>query len=234
MKTLEVKGLVSGYGKGEILQGIDIYLDANETVAIIGPNGAGKSTLLKTIFGIIPPKSGKVFFEEEDITGWPIERIFEKGISIVPQEENIFPSLTVLENLEMGGFLIQKDIGKKLEEIYNIFPILKDRSSQKAGTLSGGERQMLAISRALMTEPRLLLVDEPSSGLAPLMVKELFSKIREISEQGTAVLIVEQNEEALKLASRCYLLDSGRIKYHEKAEYFIDNPDITKMYLGGE
>jgi branched-chain amino acid transport system ATP-binding protein len=176
MALLAAHGIVSGYGEMEILHGVSITVESGQLVTIIGPNGAGKSTLLKTIFGLLPPKAGRILFDGTDITGWSPERIVRRGICFVPQTENVFPSLTVEENLEMGAFILTEDLRARKERVYELFPLLRARRAQRVGKMSGGERQMVAIGRALMLDPKVLLLDEPSAGLAPKMVELVFEK----------------------------------------------------------
>jgi len=203
-------------------------------VSVIGPNGAGKSTLLKTIFGILNPRKGKVTFKGEDITGLKPDRIARKGISYVPQVENVFPSMTINENLEMGAFIRNDDYTQRLDEVYELFPILKERQKQKTGQLSGGQRQMVAMGRALMVDPNLLLLDEPSAGLAPILVADIFEKIVEVNSTGVAMIIVEQNARtALGMADHGYVLAMGKNVLDDAGEALLNNEEVGRLYLGG-
>jgi len=234
MAILEAKKIRAGYGETEILHGVFVKVDEGEIISIIGPNGAGKSTLLKTILGLLKPLEGKIILDAEDITGLDPHRIVRKGICYVPQTENVFPSLTVEENLEMGAFIRTDDYKSRMKEVYGIFPHLKERRRDRAGKLSGGQRQMVAIGRALMLEPKVLLLDEPSASLAPRLVQLIFEKIHEINRSGVAILMVEQNtREALKVAHRAYVLTMGRNRFHDTGEALLKNKEVGKLYLGG-
>ncbi len=231
---LSVESITVGYSEIDILYNVFIHVKAGEIVSIIGPNGAGKSTLLKTIFGFLKPKTGKVVLNGEDITGWKPDRIVRKGISYVPQTENVFPSLTVQENLEMGAFIRTDDYSARLREMYDLFPILKERKHQKVGQLSGGQRQMVAMGRALMLDPQVLLLDEPSAGLAPLFVSMIFERIKEINSTGVAMILVEQNaKEALSMADWGYVLVTGRNVLDGKGRALLENEEVGRLYLGG-
>lgn len=234
MSLLVVEGVRAGYNEGvDILQGVSLKVEEGQVVTIIGPNGAGKSTLLKTIFGLLKPKEGRVFFDGEDITGVDPEELVRKGMSYVPQVRNVFPSLTVQENLEMGAFIRRDDFSVRIEEIFSMFPDLKAKRNQKVGRLSGGQRQMVAMGRALMLDPKLLLLDEPSAGLAPAMVEMVFQKIREINRRGAAILIVEQNaKEALKLSDHGYVLTMGRNALDGPGQDLLENEEVARLYLG--
>jgi len=231
---LKVEDTTVGYSEIDILHGVSITLKAGEIVSVIGPNGAGKSTLLKTIFGCLKPKKGKVFLKDEDITGLKPEKIVKKGISYVPQVENIFPSMTIQENLEMGAFIRTDDYSSRLNEMFELFPDLKKRRNQRAGQLSGGQRQMVAMGRALMLDPRVLLLDEPSAGLAPNLVSMIFEKIKDINSTGVAMILVEQNaREALSMAQRGYVLATGRNVLDGEAKALLENKEVARLYLGG-
>ena len=233
MSLLQVDEIIAGYGETEILHSVSIAVGQGEIVTIIGPNGSGKSTLLKAILGLVQPKSGQVTFRDEDITGTAPERIVRKGICYVPQSNNVFPSLTVHENLEMGAFVRTDDFQQRLDEVYNLFPDLTGRRSERAGRLSGGQRQMLALARALMLDPILLLLDEPSAGLAPNLVNLVLEKIIGINSTGVAILLVEQNaRKALKLSSRGYILASGQNQLEDRGERLLENPEVARLYLG--
>ena len=234
MTILKTEGITAGYTKVDILHEVNIRVKSGEIVSVIGPNGAGKSTLLKTIFGILNPREGNVTLKNEDITGLKPDRIARKGISYVPQVDNIFPSMTIQENLEMGAFIRNDDYSQRLDEIYDLFPILKERRKQKAGQLSGGQRQMVAMGRALMVDPRVLLLDEPSAGLSPILVADIFEKIIEINETGVSIIIVEQNaREALKMAHHGYVLAMGKNVLDDKGDALLANEEIGRLYLGG-
>jgi branched-chain amino acid transport system ATP-binding protein len=224
------------YGAIHALKTLSLEVNEGEIVTLIGANGAGKSTTLKTISGLIRPKTGDVLFNGESITAVPAQNIVKMGISQVPEGRRIFANLSVLENLEMGAYLRKDKAGIKetMEKVYDKFPRLKERLSQRAGTLSGGEQQMLAMGRALMCQPKLLLLDEPSMGLAPILVKEIFSIIKEINEAGTTILLVEQNANmALSIANRAYVLETGRIVASGLASELLASEQIKKAYLGG-
>ncbi|RLA87244.1 MAG: ABC transporter ATP-binding protein [Deltaproteobacteria bacterium] len=235
MNLLEVEGLRAGYTEEvDILNGVSVQVGEGEIVAIIGPNGAGKSTLLKAIFGLLRPREGKVTFSGEDITGAAPEVIVRKGMSYVPQVQNVFTSLTVQENLEMGAFVREDDFSDRLEALYRMFPDLERKKGERVGRLSGGQRQMVALARALMLDPKLLLLDEPSAGLSPAMVSVVFEKIREIKGAGVAILIVEQNaKEALRLSDRAYVLAMGRNVLSGPGEELLENEEVGRLYLGG-
>ena len=235
MKLLDVDNVFSGYDKVEILHGISVQVEENEIVTVIGPNGSGKSTLLKTIMGYLIPTRGQVTFEGRNVTRMRADIKVRHGISYVPQLDNIFPSLTVRENLAMGGYFLAKEkFSEQLEKMFRLFPFLNKRLAQKAGTLSGGERQMVAMGSALMVNPKLILLDEPSAGLAPAAALSLFDKIREINAAGTAILIVEQNAyESLEISRRGYVLAMGKNEFQDNAENILNNPQIKKAYLGG-
>lgn len=233
MSILTVEDIYSGYGETEILHGVSVEVATGEIATIIGPNGSGKSTLMKTIFGLVTPSRGKVILEDEDITGLRPDRIVRKGMCYVPQSDNIFPSLTVLENLEMGAFIRDDDYSESLRDVFDRFPLLKERKSQRAGSLSGGEQQMLAMGKALMLNPKVLLLDEPSAGLAPRMVGEILQKILEIKESGVAILMVEQNaKEGLKLSDRGYVLTMGKKRFEDAGQALLNNSDVGRLYLG--
>ena len=226
--------MVAGYGETVVLHDVSIQLEAGEIVTIIGPNGSGKSTLLKTIFGLLRPKKGSVRFDGQDITGSPPERLVRRGLSYVPQSNNVFPSLTVRENLEMGALIRKDSVTPQLERMYQLFPDLSSIRSQKAGNLSGGQQQMLAFGRAMMLDPTLLLLDEPSAGLAPAAMDAIFEKIVEIHQSGVSVIIVEQNaRRALMLSQRGYVLANGENRLEEEAHQLLSNPEVARLYLGG-
>lgn len=234
MSLLTAQDIYAGYGEADILQGINLTVGANEIVVIVGPNGAGKSTAMKAVFGLVPIRQGRIEYVGEDITNQPPERMVARGIAYVPQEANVFPSLSVLENLELGAYAIAGDITPRLEKVYEIFPRLKERRQQQAGVMSGGERQMVAMGRALMIEPRLLMLDEPTAGLSPRLIDETFERIREINALGIGVLMVEQNaRQALAIADRGYVLASGRNRHKDTGAGLLADPEVAKMFLGG-
>jgi branched-chain amino acid transport system ATP-binding protein len=233
---LEVRGLQCRYGKVSVLKGISLEVRRGELVSLIGANGAGKTTTLKAISGLVPPVGGQIAFEGEDITSAPARRILAMGIAHCPEGRRVFPYMTVQENLEMGCYLRadRARIASDMERIFGRFPVLAERRSQPAGTLSGGEQQMLAIGRALMSRPRLMLFDEPSLGLAPTMVERTFEIITEIRKEGTTVLMVEQNAyAALEMCDRSYVLESGEVALHGTGAELLGNPHVRHAYLGG-
>lgn len=235
MPLLEVENVVSGYGRTDVLHGVSISVARDEIVTIIGPNGAGKSTLFKTIMGYLIPRSGKVIFSEEDLTQLKPNHKVEKGIAYVPQLDNTFPSLTIRENLEMGGFSNDSEALKQgIETAYGTFPILSERKNQRARTLSGGQRQMLAISMALMTEPDLLLLDEPSAGLSPKVADEVFNQIMSLHQKGIGVLIIEQDAyRSLNISDRGYVLAMGQNHFDGSADTILNDAQIKEAFLGG-
>ena len=235
MPLLTVQDVHTYYGSIHALKGVSLYVDAGEVVTLIGSNGAGKSTLLKTISGLLRPRTGSIQLGSERLDQTPPHRIVTLGVCQAPEGRRIFPRMTVLENLEMGAFTRRDPAGvaADLDRVYALFPRLKERTSQIAGTLSGGEQQMLAIGRALMSRPTLLLLDEPSMGLAPILVETIFSVVREINAQGTTILLVEQNAAmALSVASRGYVLQTGEIVLHDQAAALAQNEMVRKAYLG--
>ena len=231
--VLEAEGVVAGYGEVEILHGVSLTLQENEIVAVIGPNGAGKSTLLKALFGLLPVRSGRVQLSARDVTNLSPDRMVQSGMSYVPQVDNVFPSLTINENLEMGAFIRSDGLRERLDRVYGLFPDIAERRGERAGKLSGGQRQMLALARALMLDPKVLLLDEPSASLSPIMVESIFEKIGEINRSGTAILLVEQNaKEALSFSSRAYVLAMGENRIEGEAASLLDNEEVGKLYLG--
>ena len=233
---LSAEEVVAGYGKMEILHGVTLEVRAGEMVSVIGPNGAGKSTAFKTIVGLLHPRSGRVLFDGRDITGLRPDQVLRLGLAYVPQGRIVFPQMTVLENLEMGAY-IESDRGKvreALERVYSLFPILAERRSQKAGTMSGGEQQMVAIARALMTTPRLILLDEPSLGLSPKFVTLIFEKLVEMKRNGYTLMVVEQNAaKALSVADRGYVLELGQNRFEGTGVSLLSDPEVKRLYLGG-
>jgi len=232
---LEFRDLVAGYGKSQVLYRVSMEVRAGEVVTMVGANGAGKSTVLRSIFGLTDIRSGVVRFKGQDITGARPHHVVAMGLAFVPQERSIFPSLTVYENLEMGGYTLSGDkVLENIEKVFKHFPRLKERYQQKAGTLSGGERQMLAIARGLMTEPELLMLDEPSLGLAPKIVETVFEQIQLIHESGTTIFLVEQNaRRALSIADRAYVLELGQIRHQGTGQELLSDPEVQRAYLGG-
>ena len=234
MGFLSAEKIFSGYGEKDILLGLSIRVESSEIVTIIGPNGAGKSTLLKTIAGLLKPHQGEVLFQGKAIHGVGPAEITRKGLCYVPQEENIFPNLSVAENLEMGAYVLQRGLALRQRDVFSRFPILEKRKKVRAGALSGGERQMLAMGMALMVEPKLLLLDEPSAGLAPNLVDLIFEKILEINHQGVAIMMVEQNAlESLQLSHRGYVMVMGRNRMEASGKELIANPEVRESFLGG-
>jgi neutral amino acid transport system ATP-binding protein len=231
---LVVEDVYAGYIQDlDILQGVNFRVFAGEIVAIIGPNGAGKSTLAKTIFGLLSPHRGTIHFQGENIAGLKSNQIVQRGMCYVPQIANVFPSLSVDENLEMGAFVRNVPLKPLKQNIFDMFPILAERRKQQAGTLSGGERQMLAMGRALMLQPSLLLLDEPSAALSPLLVNEVLERIRQINQLGTAIALVEQNaRKALAMAHRGYVLDTGRDRFEGVGADLLNDPKVGELYLG--
>ena len=232
--VIECNGIAAGYVKGlNILQGVDLIVNEKEIVSIIGPNGAGKSTLLKAIMGIINISGGRFFINGVEKTNTPTHQIVKEGVGYVPQVENVFPSLTIEENLEIGSWSVKDNIKKSISKIFDDFPMLKERQRDKAGNLSGGQRQILALARALVTSPSILLLDEPSAGLSPVAIKEVFDIVKEINSRGVAILLVEQNAtRALNFSDRGYVLDQGRNAYQGKGQELLDDPRVVDLYLG--
>jgi len=230
---LKIEDLKVNYGGIEAVKGITFEVPENEIVTLIGANGAGKSTTLRTVSGLVKPASGKIYWNGEDITGMPPYEIVSRGITLVPEGRRVFPDLTVLENLKAGAYLRKDDIKPDIEWVYDLFPRLKERSWQAAGTMSGGEQQMLAVGRALMSKPKLMMMDEPSLGLAPLIVKDIFGIIKEIVRQGVTILLIEQNANmALQTANIGYVLEVGRITMTGTGRELLVNEDVRKAYLG--
>jgi branched-chain amino acid transport system ATP-binding protein len=235
MPLLEVENMHSYYGHIHALQGISLTVEEGEVVTLIGSNGAGKTTTLRSIHGILPPKEGRIIFNGEEIQGTPAHDMIGKGIAQSPEGRKIFFRMTVLENLEMGAYHRndRSEIRQDMDRVFDLFPRLKERTKQEAGTMSGGEQQMLAIGRALMSRPKLLLLDEPSMGLAPVLVERIFEIIREINKQGTTILLVEQNANvALEIATRGYVLETGKIVNSAPAEKLREDPKVREAYLG--
>jgi len=233
---LTVHEVHAGYGRTLILQGVSLVVWPGEVVAIIGPNGAGKSTTFKVIVGLLRPERGQVLFDGAQLSGLRPDEVLRRGLAYVPQGHVVFPQMTVLENLEMGAYIARdrRQIVEALERVYGLFPILAERRRQRAGTLSGGEQQMLAIGRALMTQPRLLLLDEPSLGLSPKFLGIIFAKIAELKATGMTMMIVEQNAvKALSVADRGYVLELGKNRFEGPGPALLTDPDVKRLYLGG-
>jgi len=232
--SLEVSKITSGYGKLKVLQDVSVQLGPREVVTILGPNGAGKTTLLRTVMGLVKPSQGSISFQDEDITNMEPEDCVGLGISYVPQENQVFSSLTVAENLFIGSYLTRDTYDRRVEEVLDIFPKLAERMDQRAGTMSGGEQQMVAMARGLMVGPSLLLLDEPSSGLAPNLIDSVLKKIRIIKdEKDIPILLVIQSVDLLELAERGYLLSAGKIELEDDVENLKDNKQVQNLYFGG-
>lgn len=234
MYLLCAENITCGYDTIDILTDCNINVKKGEISSIVGPNDAGKSTAMKAIFGLLPTKKGKIIFDGEDISNLqPQERVV-RGMGYVPQTNNIFTSLTVIENLEMGAFIINKDFKNMIEYVFNLFPVLKDKQNQPAGELSGGQRQQVAVGRALMTNPKILMLDEPSAGVSPIIMEGLFNKIKEISSQGTGVIMVEQNaKQALEISNMGFVLNQGKNLYTDAGKTLLANKEVRQAFLGG-
>jgi branched-chain amino acid transport system ATP-binding protein len=235
MALLEINEMHTFYGNIEALKGVSLTVDEGEVVTLIGSNGAGKSTTLRSISGLTPPREGTVKFDGTEIGEVPPQEIVQMGISLSPEGRHVFPRMTVRENLDLGAYL-RKDrdgVGRDLDRVFALFPRLKERERQKGGTMSGGEQQMLAIGRALMARPTLLLLDEPSMGIAPILVERIYETIAEINRQGTTILLVEQNANfALDVSARGYVLETGKVALHDKSAALRENPEVQRAYLG--
>ncbi len=233
MSLLALERLEVSYGGIRAVKGIDLAIEPGELVCLIGANGAGKTTTLRAITGLVPPAGGRIRYDGEDITGWRVHRIARRGLALVPEGRGVFAQLTIEENLAMGAYARKDDVSADLERAFTLFPRLKERRRQTAGTLSGGEQQMLAIGRALMSRPKLLLLDEPSMGLAPLMVEKIFDVIRAIAAEGVTMLLVEQNARlALEVSRRAYVLEGGLVALSGEARTLLHDPRIREAYLG--
>ncbi len=234
MTLLEATGMTGGYGEMDILDSVHMSVDKGEIVSIIGPNGAGKSTAMKAIFGIVHLRQGRVIFDGDDITNAATQTQVQRGMAYVPQERNIFPNLSVHENLEMGAFSRNDDITASLDHVYELFPPLREKMRQPAGELSGGQRQMVAIGRALMVTPKLLMLDEPTAGLSPKFMAEIFDRIIAVNSTGIGILMVEQNaRQALEISHRGYVLATGRNRFTDAGANLLANEEVTKSFLGG-
>ena len=234
MTLLQAEGLIGGYGGMDILNGVDLGVAAREIAVIIGANGAGKSTAMKAIFGLVVVRSGRVAFDGEDITNTPPDRLVQRGMAYVPQERNVFPNLSVHENLEMGAYVRRDDIAGALARVYELFPPLADKRRQPAGELSGGQRQMVAIGRALMISPRLLMLDEPTAGLSPRVMDDILGCIVAINQTGVGILMVKQNaRRALQIAHKGYVLATGRNRFTDTGANLLANREVAESFLGG-
>ncbi len=234
MSQLLIRDLYGGYGDVDILKGVYLQVDPGEIVVVIGPNGAGKSTVLKAIFGLITIRQGEIVFAQQDLTQLRTDQRVRQGICFVPQTDNVFPSLTVQENLEMGAYCRRDSFHAALERVYTLFPPLKDKRYQPAGALSGGQRQMVAMGRALMVDPKLLLLDEPTAGLSPLFIEQIFRIVQSINQLGISILMVEQNaRQALQLAHRGYVLVTGENRFEDTGSNLLRNPEVVELFLGG-
>lgn len=230
---LEARSVDSGYGDVQVLDDLSLGLDEDEIVCLVGPNGAGKSTVLKTIFGLLHPWKGSVTLDGEEIGGMDPEEIVREGVGYVPQVENVFGSMSIHENLRMGGVAREEGLDEVIAELYDRFPLLEEKRTAKANTLSGGQRQVLAFARALVMEPDVLLIDEPSAGLAPNTAEEVFEDVQKVNELGTAILMVEQNARAgLGISDRGYVLDQGTVEFEGRADELLDDPEVSRLYLG--
>jgi branched-chain amino acid transport system ATP-binding protein len=234
MSYLNASGMTGGYGSVDILHDCTIAVEKGEIAVIVGPNGAGKSTAMKAVFGMLNIRSGSVVLDGEDITRLSPQDRVAKGMAFVPQTNNVFPSMSVEQNLEMGAFLRRDDINTTMEEVYSLFPILKQKRKQNAGELSGGQRQQVAVGRALMTQPKLLMLDEPTAGVSPIVMDELFDLIIEVARTGLSILMVEQNaRQALNIADKGYVLVQGRNRFTDTGQALMNDPEVRKSFLGG-
>jgi len=233
-RLLSIDGVTGGYGDADILKDLHLHIDAGEIVVVVGPNGAGKSTAMKAVFGLVKIRDGRVLLDGDDITRLKTERIVRRGVAYVPQVQNVFPSLSVAENLEMGAFLRDDDFSASMERVYELFPVLKERRRVAAGVLSGGQRQMVAMGRALMLDPKLLLLDEPTAGLSPKFMDQIFAIVHDINRLGVGILMVEQNaRQALGMANRGYVLVTGHTRFEDTGPALLANREVAEMFLGG-
>ena len=234
MSFLSAQNMTGGYGKADILHKCSITVEKGEIVAIVGPNGAGKSTAMKAIFGMIELNEGSVHLENEDINKLTPQQRVRKGMSFVPQNQNVFTTMTVKENLEIGAYLRNDNFSSTMDQIYELFPVLHEKRNQAAGELSGGQRQQVAVGRALMTEPTLLMLDEPTAGVSPIVMGEFFDRILEIRKTGVAILMVEQNaQQALAVADKGFVLVNGKNKFNDTGKKLLENPEVRRSFLGG-
>ena len=231
---ITVKNLSKHFGGIKAVDGVDLSIEKGSITGLVGPNGAGKSTAMKAIFGMLNIHTGSIILDGEDITSLSPQARVAKGMAFVPQTANVFPSMSAEENLEMGAFLRRDDIGKTMGEVFDLFPILKDKRNQNAGELSGGQRQQVAVGRALMTQPKVLMLDEPTAGVSPIVMDELFDNIIEVAKTGITILMVEQNaRQALNIADKGYVMVQGRNKFTDTGEVLLNNPEVRKSFLGG-
>ena len=234
MSALIGESMIGGYGGADVLQGCTIGVEAGEIAVIVGPNGAGKSTAMKAVFGMLDLREGKVTVNGKDITALSPQARVREGMAFVPQTRNVFTSMSVEENLEMGAFIREDDFSQTLEQVFDLFPILKEKRRQPAGELSGGQRQQVAVGRALMTQPQILMLDEPTAGVSPIVMDELFDRIIEIARTGIAILMVEQNaKQALNIADKGYVLVQGQNRYTDTGEALLADPEVRRAFLGG-
>ena len=234
MTALVGTAMTGGYGGADILKGCTIAVEAGEIAVIVGPNGAGKSTAMKAMFGMLDLRAGTVLLNDDDISDLPPQQRVRRGMGFVPQTQNVFTSMTVEENLQMGGFIRGDDFSDTIEEIYRLFPVLREKRAQPAGELSGGQRQQVAVGRALMTQPKVLMLDEPTAGVSPIVMGELFDRIIDVAQTGIAILMVEQNaKQALQIADRGYVLVQGENRYTDSGAALLANPDVRRAFLGG-
>ena len=234
MTALVGTAMTGGYGGADILKGCTIAVEAGEIAVIVGPNGAGKSTAMKAMFGMLDLRAGTVLLNGDDISDLPPQQRVRRGMGFVPQTQNVFTSMTIEENLQMGGFIRGDDFSGTIEEIYRLFPVLREKRAQPAGELSGGQRQQVAVGRALMTQPKVLMLDEPTAGVSPIVMGELFDRIIDVAQTGIAILMVEQNaKQALQIADRGYVLVQGENRYTDSGAALLANPDVRRAFLGG-
>jgi len=234
MSLLAMQAVTGGYGEADVLHGVSLRVEPGEVVVIVGPNGAGKSTAMKAVFGLLRLRGGTITFDGQDITGWKPDRIVRRGICFVPQTDNVFPTLTVQENLEMGAYVRDDDIRPAMERVFALFPPLREKRRQAAGTLSGGQRQMVAMGRALMLEPKLLLLDEPTAGLSPIFIDQIFEIVRQVNAAGIGILMVEQNaKQALAIADRGYVMAQGANRHEGSGAELLADREVAEMFLGG-
>ena len=234
MSLITINGIEAGYGGAPILGGVDLAIEQTDIAVIVGPNGAGKSTILKAVFGLVSVSKGTITFQGQNITNADPDRLVPMGLGFVPQEFNVFTSMSVEENLEMGAYIRRDDFGPTMRSIYAMFPVLKEKRRQRAGELSGGQRQMVAMGRALMSEPKLLLLDEPSAGLSPIHTTQVFEHVRKINANGVAVLMVEQNaRHALAFATKGFVIANGRNRFSGTGQALLDDPEVARSFLGG-
>ena len=234
MSLITINGIEAGYGGAPILGGVDLAIEQSDIAVIVGPNGAGKSTILKAVFGLVSVSKGTITFQGQNITNADPDRLVPMGLGFVPQEFNVFTSMSVEENLEMGAYIRRDDFGPTMRSIYAMFPVLKEKRRQRAGELSGGQRQMVAMGRALMSQPKLLLLDEPSAGLSPIHTTQVFEHVRKINANGVAVLMVEQNaRHALAFATKGFVIANGRNRFSGTGQALLDDPEVARSFLGG-